>query len=101
MDEKIKFYGALDVSARMLDDIVPELEALWQGGNYHMKPEELKRIAGYLSRIKVSHSRLRDTLKLFERLAALINTINDEKKTFNIQNLSRVMEAKEIETQRV
>ena len=68
-EEKSLKSGTLDQVARLLEDVVPHYAALYQSGNYRMRPDDIKRIAGYLQRIRVSHSLLRDTLKLFEAIA--------------------------------
>lgn len=66
--QKISF-GTLDACARMLDDLAPEFAQLWNEGEARMRPDDIKRVAAYLGRIRISSSRLRDTLKLFEALA--------------------------------
>lgn len=68
-DEKSLKFGVLDQVARLLEDVVPHYARLYETGNFRMRPDEIKRIAGYLSRIRASHSLLRDTLKLFEAIA--------------------------------
>lgn len=66
--EKVPF-GQIDQIARMLEEVAPVMEHLWNGGHHRMTRKETERLAGYLSRIRVSHSRLRDALKAFETLA--------------------------------
>ena len=61
--------GRLDQIAFMLEQIAPHCASLYNGGRYRMTPEECKRMAEELSRIRVSHSQIRDVLKLFEELA--------------------------------
>lgn len=61
-------FGAIDQIARMLEEVAPQMEALWDDGHYRMNKQEVLRLAEYLSRIRVSHSRLRDALKAFETL---------------------------------
>lgn len=61
-------WGAIDQIARMLEEVAPQCEALWDDGHYRMNKQEVRRLAIYLSRIRVSSSRMRDALKAFETL---------------------------------
>lgn len=80
MPEKNNYhFGEIDQCVRILEMIAPSYEKMWEAGVYRMRPEDIKRLGEYLSRIKLSHSRLRDTLKLFEQLIVLSNKANNEK----------------------
>lgn len=61
-------WGELDVLARSIESVANECIEQWNTGEIRLTPEECKRLASYLSRVRVSHSKLRDTLKLFESL---------------------------------
>ena len=69
MPQKKIQWGQLDMIARLLEDMVPEYAEIWNSGEVRMRPEDCKRLASYLGRIRISSSKMRDTLKLFEALA--------------------------------
>lgn len=68
---KISF-GNLDQICNMLESAQAELLKAWDSEQYRMTPHEVKRYAQYLSRIRVSHVKSRDVLKLFEALLPAI-----------------------------
>ena len=69
MQHEIDCNGQLDMAARALELAAENLAHVWDEGRLRLKPEEIKRIARYLSRVRVSTSRVRDALKLFEAIA--------------------------------
>lgn len=69
LDSRFRGYGQLDAAARVLESALEELKLSWDDGEYRMRHDDCKRLAEYLSRIEVSTSAMRDTLKLFEALA--------------------------------
>jgi len=69
MSREFKEFGPLDVAVRSVEEIHDVLARSWNGGNYRMSRAECERLAQYLVRIEVSHSEMRDTLKLYEHIA--------------------------------
>lgn len=67
-ENKITFWGGLDTSSRTLEDISPKFKNLWDSGEYRMKPEDIKRMAGYLNRIKAELEKQQRVLSLFEQI---------------------------------
>lgn len=66
MENTIKFWGSLDVASRAMEDIPEGFEALYAGCQYRMRPEDIKRMKKYLSRLSVAQSKIKLTLKKFE-----------------------------------
>lgn len=71
-DYKRISWGNLDQITRMLETAQEELAIMWDLGASRMTPDECKRLSGYLVSIRLSQSRMRDTLKLFEALLPAI-----------------------------
>jgi len=85
-------WGQLDQITRMIEIANKELTDLWDNGAYRMTPEECKRLASYLTSIRISHSTMRDSLKLFEALLPAIiegNKKRDEKR--NLQKEAPIL----------
>lgn len=70
--------GRLESIAHEMELVQDHLLKLWDCQTYRMRSGDIKRMAEYLTRIRISHSRMRDTLKLFEALLPAI--IEAEKK---------------------
>lgn len=94
-ENKLKIFGRLDQITRMLEEVAMEYGKLWEHGEYRMRPEDIRRLAKYLSQIKLSHSAMRDTLKLFEEL---MKYVPDAK---HLQKISLIMEGEAKPAERV
>ena len=68
MENKILFWGPLDVSARTAEEIAPQFDELWKSGHYRMRPEDVKRMKKYLTRLAVAERKIKATLKMFDNL---------------------------------
>lgn len=62
------FYGTLDVAARTLEDLVPKFQALWDSAQARMRPDDVKRMKTYLSRVAAAEKQIKATLKMFDDL---------------------------------
>lgn len=61
-------YGALDVSARQMEDGAKCFADLWTTGLHRMRPEDITRMKKYLKRISKAQKNIRETLSSFETL---------------------------------
>lgn len=68
MENKITFWGTLDVAARTVEEIPPKFDELWKAGQYRMRPEDVKRMKAYLSRLATAERKVKATLKMFDSL---------------------------------
>lgn len=70
MEEKISFWGALDVTARTLEDLTEPFQALYDKGDYRMRPGDIHRMLVYLKRIHQSEVKIKKTLSLFKKITS-------------------------------
>lgn len=68
MENKILFWGTLDVAARTLEDIPAPFLDLYERGEYRMRAEDVKRMEAYLKRTTHSVAKIRKTLNLFKAI---------------------------------
>lgn len=68
MENKITFWGTLDVAARTLEGIPGSFAELWKGAQYRMRPDDVKRMKTYLSRLAAAEKEIKATLKMFDNL---------------------------------
>jgi hypothetical protein len=64
----VKFWGTLDTSARTIEDIPEGFRSLYDQGEHRMRPEDVKRMKKYLTRLSVAEKKIKETLRLFEKL---------------------------------
>lgn len=68
MSEKVAFWGTLDVSARTLEEIPKDFQSLYDAGHHRMRPDDVKRMKNYLTRIRRADRKISATLKMFDNL---------------------------------
>lgn len=68
MEDKINYWGTLDVAARTLESIPAEFKKLYDGGRYRMRPEDIRRMGIYLRRIARSKKQVAEVLNNFKQL---------------------------------
>lgn len=67
-ENTIQFWGTLDVAVRTVEDIPQPFQQLWDKAEYRMRPDDVKRLKKYLTRMAVAEKKVKATLKLFEGL---------------------------------
>lgn len=68
MENKVTFWGTLDVTARSLEEVPNPFQNLFNRGEYRMREEDVKRMESYLRRIATSLKQTRHTLSLFKSI---------------------------------
>lgn len=70
MDDKLTFFGALDVVARTLEDIPESFQRLYDKGTYRMRKEDIARMQKYLRRIGAASGGTRRILSKFKSITS-------------------------------
>ena len=67
-ENKIKFWGDVDLANQTLQGISTQFEKLWVGGEYRMRPSDVERLTKYIKEIKESQKKVCSVLSSFEKL---------------------------------